>query len=117
MTIPSISGGFRNLPPSPQNDAMSALATGQQRKAQENSAAAVAMPRQAPLQPTQTSMTAQAPAGTDPALWSILTGEERAFFAKSNSSGPLTYGKMMPPSRSVTSAAPISIGRRIDVRV
>ena len=32
-------------------------------------------------------------AGTDPALWSVLSGEERAFFAKAGAMGPLTYGR------------------------
>src|SRR3954468_4851570 len=35
------------------------------------------------------------PAGTDPALWSILSSEERSFFAKSQASGPFTYGRVM----------------------
>jgi hypothetical protein len=59
----------------------------------------------------------QAPAGTDPALWSILTGEERAFFARDATSGPLTYFGIMLPGSSSLAATPSSRGRRIDVRV
>ncbi|HEY0776460.1 MAG TPA: hypothetical protein VGD56_00715, partial [Gemmatirosa sp.] len=47
-----------------------------------------------PLGTTQASLPAEAPAGTDPELWGVLTGEERAFFAKSSASGPLTYGRV-----------------------
>jgi hypothetical protein len=34
----------------------------------------------------------QAPPGTDPELWSLLTAEERRFFSKLHETGPLTYG-------------------------
>ena len=43
---------------------------------------------------TQATLPAEAPAGTDPALWGVLTSEERSFFAKSATSGPLTYGRV-----------------------
>jgi hypothetical protein len=35
---------------------------------------------------------AQAPPGTDPVLWGVLTAEERHYFARMQSTGPLTYG-------------------------
>ncbi|GJG86613.1 hypothetical protein tb265_17940 [Gemmatimonadetes bacterium T265] len=47
-----------------------------------------------PLGAAQASLPAEAPAGTDPDLWSVLTSEERTFFAKSSASGPLTYGRV-----------------------
>ena len=53
------------------------------------------------------------PPGMDPVLWSVLTTEERAFYAKAHSMGPLTYRPgveekpTMPPVR----------GGRLDVRV
>ena len=56
----------------------------------------------------------QAPSGTDPALWSILTSEERGFFAKSQASGPLTYGRLMA-ERSQPSL-PAVRGGRLDIR-
>ncbi|MFI5309600.1 MAG: hypothetical protein ACHQQ3_00085 [Gemmatimonadales bacterium] len=59
----------------------------------------------------------QAPEGTDPALWSILTHEERSFFANRASSGPLTYTKVMMPDYARTAAAPAMRGGRVDIRV
>ncbi len=61
---------------------------------------------------------AQAPAGTDPELWSILTTEERNFFSKTVSSGPLTYSRMMLAKNGASAApAPAARGVRVDVRV
>jgi hypothetical protein len=37
-------------------------------------------------------LSAEAPAGIDPALWSVLSAEERQFFGRIQSMGPLTYG-------------------------
>ena len=54
---------------------------------------------------------AQAPEGTDPALWSVLTSEERAFFARARAMGPVTYG---PGHSSALSGAPL--GGRLDMR-
>lgn len=52
-----------------------------------------------------------APDGVDPALWSVLTHEEQAFFASQAQLGPLSYG----PARPVFGGeAPL--GQRIDVR-
>lgn len=56
---------------------------------------------------------AEAPSGVDPALWTILTSEERRFFARSRALGPLTYGPR-PGAASSVGPAP---GGRIDVRV
>ena len=58
-------------------------------------------------------LSAEAPAGTDPALWSVLTAEERSFFAKANSIGLLTYS----PRRSANAGAATIRGGRIDVKV
>jgi hypothetical protein len=62
------------------------------------------------------ALTPQAPEGTDPALWSILTGEERSYFANNMTSGPLTYSKVMMPNRTAQSALPAVRGGRVDVR-
>lgn len=59
---------------------------------------------------------ADAPPGTDPALWSVLTTEERAFFAKMSTQGPLTYTKLMANQVSAVPAA-MPRGSRMDVRV
>ncbi|MHB1310460.1 MAG: hypothetical protein ACYC3L_00490 [Gemmatimonadaceae bacterium] len=61
------------------------------------------------------SLPVHAPPGTDPALWSILTAEERTFFSRQSTSGPLTYLKMMAPN-SAPQASAAARGRRLDVR-
>lgn len=35
----------------------------------------------------------EAPPGTDPQLWSVLTAEERRYFAQARAMGPVTYGR------------------------
>ncbi len=61
----------------------------------------------------QNAIPAEAPAGTDPSLWSVLTADERNFFAKSAALGPLTYGRI----KSTASATPPAArGVRLDVR-
>jgi flagellar hook-basal body complex protein FliE len=47
-----------------------------------------ALRAQAPLSGAAATLPAEAPPGTDPELWSVLTGEERAFFAKAAATGP-----------------------------
>lgn len=64
-------------------------------------------------QPAQSSLPVAAPPGTDPELWSVLTGEERAFFARVGSMGPLTYGRLS----AAQSAPPAARGVRLDVKV
>ena len=66
-------------------------------------------------QPAQGTLPATAPAGTDPELWSVLTGEERAFYAKVGSMGPLTYGRMM--NGGTAAAPPAMRGVRLDIKV
>ncbi len=63
--------------------------------------------------PAQPSLAAAAPQGTDPELWSVLTGEERTFFAKVGSLGPLTYGRVM----QAQNAPPSIRGGRLDIKV
>jgi hypothetical protein len=65
--------------------------------------------------PASAQLTAQAPEGTDPALWSVLTSQERAFFSRVVTSGPLTYSKMAAAT-SNTAAMPSIRGGRIDLR-
>jgi hypothetical protein len=61
------------------------------------------------------SVPAEAPAGTDPALWSVLSGEERAFFAKAGATGPLTYGRAFSDMKA--SQLPANRGGRLDVKI
>ena len=86
-----------------------------------------------PIRPTDalaSGLSVQAPEGTDPELWSILTHEERTYFSRIALDGPLTYSKVMTRGRAdggsggsgVTGAiaarngAPIARGGRIDIR-
>ncbi len=58
---------------------------------------------------------AEPPPGTDPALWSVLSSDERAFFAKAGAMGPLTYGRAFEGMRA--QQLPASRGGRLDVKV
>lgn len=53
------------------------------------------------------------PPGTDPELWSVLSTEERAFFARTGAMGPLTYGHLLDSTRRDT---PVMRGGRLDVK-
>lgn len=64
--------------------------------------------------PAAATLPAEAPQGTDPELWSVLTGEERAFFARAGSLGPLTYGRATAAAQAPT--PPAVRGGRLDVR-
>jgi hypothetical protein len=64
---------------------------------------------------SQQSVPVEPPAGTDPALWSILSSDERSFFAKAGAMGPLTYGRAFEDQRA--SQLPASRGGRLDVKV
>jgi hypothetical protein len=61
------------------------------------------------------SVPVEPPPGTDPALWSVLSGEERAFFAKAGAMGPLTYGRAFQEMK--TAQLPASRGGRLDVKI
>ena len=65
------------------------------------------------------ALPAEAPAGTDPELWGVLTSEERAYFAKAAATGPLTYGRVatrLNALNGLQQAAPAARGVRLDVR-
>lgn len=59
------------------------------------------------------SQSVEAPAGTDPELWKVLSADERAYFAKVGAMGPLTYGRVVDSSRNVPSVR----GGRLDVKI
>ncbi len=61
----------------------------------------------------QSVVPADAPSGTDPMLWSVLTNEERNFFAKTAALGPLTYSRIKEASNPTP---PVARGVRLDVR-
>jgi hypothetical protein len=117
MSLNGITAGYspRSLPPAPRplvSDQKSPLAPGTRPvDAATQSAVALKAPTAAPGAP---SLSAEAPAGTDPALWSILSAAERSYFAKSQAMGPLTYGRRM--AERAATAMPAVRGGRLDIR-
>lgn len=79
-----------------------------------------ALPSGAPLRspgalaPLEDTLPADVPVGIDPELWRALTPEERTFFARAGSLGPLTYGRRVSAGPS---EAPAFRGIHIDIRV
>lgn len=76
--------------------------------------AGVRQPREiAPAADINQTLPVDPPPGTDPELWSVLSSEERTFFAKVGSMGPLTYGHLLNSSRT---DEPVMRGGRLDVK-
>lgn len=97
------------------NGAQQGAERAQQATTHARAASTAVLKPQAPIagQSTQSTVPAEAPAGTDPTLWSVLTNDERNFFAKTAASGPLTYSRI----KDVTNPVPPSArGIRLDVR-
>ena len=117
MSLNGISAGYspRSLPSAPRpavTDNKSPLAPGARpTDSALHAAPALRAPAGAPGAPT---LSAEPPAGTDPALWSILSAEERSYFAKSQATGPLTYGRKM--AERAATAMPAVRGGRLDIR-
>jgi hypothetical protein len=106
-----------------------AAPTRTRRRHRRAAAAAAARPAQpaalrpqAPLSAAREAPAGRSAAGHRPSLWSVLTGEERAFFAKAAASGPLTYSRisagvrLAPRGSPVPPAASGLLGGRLDVR-
>ncbi|HXT19065.1 MAG TPA: hypothetical protein VN706_25785 [Gemmatimonadaceae bacterium] len=117
MSIYGIGNSGINRPQLPLRDT-----TGDVRQPGQKPAAGVA--NTTPLAPQQPATAAgragagvpvEPPPGTDPALWSILSGEERAFFAKAGNMGPLTYGRAFTDMK--TAQMPANRGGRLDVKI
>lgn len=49
-------------------------------------------PVERPTAPAEEATSLRPPKGTDPELWKVLTSDERAFFAREDAMGPLSYG-------------------------
>lgn len=56
-----------------------------------------------------------APEGVDPDIWSVLTKQEKIFFARTGGLGILTYANSS--SGAGVSAMPIVRGARLDIRI
>jgi hypothetical protein len=110
MSIQSVGGAYGHqgiLPGARQMD------EGRELEAQAGGSAQDAAQEAPSLQGTAGELPAKAPPGTDPNLWSVLTAEERGFFAKAQTMGPLTYNK----ANGQGAQAALQRGSRIDVRV
>lgn len=70
--------------------------------------------REPPQVGASQSVPAQPPPGTDPALWTVLTQDERTYFAKLGAMGPLTYGRVL--SGHLPPSTPHVVGGRLDVK-
>jgi hypothetical protein len=77
---------------------------------------ALRQPSGAAAKQAPAAVPAEAPPGTDPELWAVLSTDERAFFSRVGAMGPLTYGYVMQTGQMPTEA-PASRGGRLDVRV
>ncbi len=111
-SIPGALGGLRV----PQDDLRARI--DQQRGLRTPAPAAPAAPSAPPrdagtLSGTAAALPVEAPTGTDPELWSVLSADERTFFAKLGAMGPLTYGRMMMAGQQTP---PALRGGRLDVR-
>ena len=110
MSIEGINGPQGNWPvaPSPHRPAGPDDARSMETRAPASRADEISLSRR-----SRGVVPTDAPKGTDPALWSVLTSEERSFFAKARAMGPLTYG----PGQDRGAAAGTLLGGRLDVRV
>jgi len=55
----------------------------------------------------------EAPPGTDPELWSVLTADEKRYFARAQTLGPVTYS----PGTLGLAEIGLQRGGRLDVKV
>jgi hypothetical protein len=112
MNLNGIGNGLGGLRPAPADPRTRGVQ-------QERGPAAPQAPQatRAPAAPAKAATAAavpvEAPEGTDPELWSVLTADERAFFAKVGAMGPLTYGHLLQNGRN---DVPVARGGRLDVR-
>ena len=110
MSIDGINPGYGSLGfrPGPARPAgVDDAAPERVRRPEEDLAPAQTVAKPGDVIPTE------APQGTDPALWSVLTAEERSFFARARAMGPLTYGR----GSSSDDIPGVRLGGRIDVKV
>ena len=113
-TTANVGGVQPNRPQQPANPSASDSRIDQRRGPGTVPAPA---PVQTPNAPSATgaAVPTQAPPGTDPELWSVLSAEERVFFAKLGAMGPLTYGRVLTQAQQTP--VPAARGGRLDVKV
>lgn len=120
MSLNGISSGY-SRPMTPQTTGTSPLRDQAARTlvapgvARQAPAAPAALRAPAPAPGAASALPVEPPAGTDPELWSVLSAEERGFFAKAGAMGPLTYGRMMNEG-AAQPAMPAVRGGRLDIR-
>ena len=113
-TTPNAGGIQPNRPQHPANPS-APDARIDQRRAPGTVKAPANIPAPNAATATAAAVPTQAPPGTDPELWSVLSSEERVFFAKLGAMGPLTYGRVL--SQAQQAPAPAARGGRLDVKV
>ena len=106
MSINGVGGPIGTYPPRPATPG----------RAEQAPVARAGVPARA--QPSATPAAAPVsvtpPPGTDPDLWTVLTADERSYFAKLGAMGPLTYGRVL--SGQMQPPAPSVRGGRLDVK-
>jgi hypothetical protein len=116
MSINGVGGPYGtirpNVPGAARTEATSAQRSGTAQRA--IAPAAPVAPKGAVGLPATQALPATPPQGTDPALWSVLTQDERSYFAKLGAMGPLTYGRVL--SGQMAPATPNVRGGRLDVK-
>jgi len=117
MSVTGVNNSLRDLLATRIDNTIGRPLDGQSQAGGATQAGASALTTQAQKPAVKSALTPQPPEGTDPALWSILTSAERAYFANNATSGPLTYSKIMMPNRTASSSLPAVRGGRVDVRV
>lgn len=116
MSINGVGGPYGTIRPQVPGAARTDAASAQ-RSGTAQRAVAPAAPAAQKVTATATlsqSVAAAAPQGTDPELWSVLTQDERAYFAKLGAMGPLTYGRVL--SGQMAPTTPNVRGGRLDVK-
>jgi hypothetical protein len=111
MSINGIGGGYGSIRPNTpaRTETPSTQQNGTAQRATTPNAA-----KGAAAAPGAQALSVQPPQGTDPALWSVLTQDERSYFAKLGAMGPLTYGRVL--SGQMGPSTPHVRGGRLDVK-
>jgi hypothetical protein len=119
MSVNPLSGALFPIRPGttgPAGTAAQGAATGAGRSGAAARATTPAAPAARPAAP-RGGLPAEAPAGVDPQLWSVLTTDERAQFSRLAQIGPLTYGRTTTALSAQQATPPAVRGARLDIRI